>query len=465
MKKILHTLALSLLAVAAFAQGQQATKPQPSGPPAPGVVIDKIIAKIDNYYVLKSEVDQTHAQYEAQAKAANQQAPTKCQILESLILNKFLVAKAEIDSVTVPDKQVENELTGRMDQMAMQYGSEKAIVEQFGKSIDQLKGEYRAQVREQLLAREMQRKITEDVKITPKEVRQFFNAIPKDSIPYLPTEVEVGQIVRVAKVTREEKSRLRERLLDIKKRAEAGEDFAKLAKEYSEDVASAQNGGNLGYAKRGMMVPEFEAAAMKLKPGQLSDIVESEFGFHLIKLEDIRGQEYNARHVLLRPEYARLDLTEPTRFLDSIRTLIVTDSIKFDKAARDFSEDKSTAEAGGLLRDRESGTTRLPLDASMEPTLFFTLDTMRVGSISKPLEFRTDDGKNAVRILYYKTKIPPHYANLQDDYQKLSNYALARKRNTAVDKWFTKSKGEVYINVDPEYRECSTIQNLINTGQ
>lgn len=463
MKNLLTTLAVSLLALSAFAQG--ASKDSTLGAAKPAVVIDKIIAKVDNYYVLKSELDQTFEQYEAQAQAAKQASPSKCQILESLILNKFLVAKAEIDSVTVPEKQVENELTGRMDQMAMQYGSEKGIVEQFGKSIDQLKGEYRAQVREQLLGREMQKKITEDVKITPKEVRQFFNAIPKDSIPYLPTEVEVGQIIRVAKVTREEKTRLRQRLLDLKKRVEAGEDFAKLAKEFSEDVGSAQNGGNLGFAKRGMMVPEFEAAAMKLKPMQLSDIVESDFGFHLIQLIEMRGQEYNARHVLFRPEYARLDLTEPKRFLDSIRTRIVTDSVKFEKAAHDFSEDKTTAEVGGLMRDRESGSTKLALDASMEPTLFFTLDTMKVGSISAPMEFRTDDGKSAVRILYYKTKIPPHYASYRDDYQKLQSYALGRKRNSAVEKWFAKSKGEVFIQVDPEYRDCPAVQNLLAGGQ
>ncbi len=448
-KRLLSTLVFGLLAGAGFAQ---------TAAPAP-LVVDKIIGKIDNYYVLKSDLDQMVAQYQGQANS-----PTPCQCLESLVLNKFLVAKADIDSVLVEDKMVENELTGRMDQMAMQYGSEKGIVEQFGKSIDQLKGELRSQVREQLLAQKMQRKITEDVKITPSEVRRFFNDIPKDSIPYLPTEVEIGQIVRIAKVTREEKSRLRERLLDVKKRIEAGEDFAKLAKEFSEDAVSAQNGGSLGFAKRGMMVPEFEAAAMRLKPGQLSDIVESDFGFHLIQLVEIRGQEYNARHVLLRPEYARLDLTDARMFLDSVRTRILSDSAKFDKVARDVSEDKTTAEVGGLLRDRESGSTRLALDATMEPTMYFILDTMKVSSISQPLEFRTDDGKSAMRILYYKTKIPPHYASLKEDYQKLSNYALSRKRNTAVESWFNKSKSEVFIRIDPEYRDCPAVQNLINSS-
>ena len=430
--------------------------------PGTGVVIDKIVAKVDNYYVLKSDLDRMFQEYKGSGQP---NAPTECQCLESLILNKFLVAKAEIDSVLLPDKTLENELTGRMDQMVAQYGSEKGIVEQFGKSLEQLKGELRSVVREQLLARQMQQKITEGVKITPSEVRQFFNAIPKDSIPYLPTEVEVGQIVRVAKVTREEKGRLRQRLLDIRKRVETGEDFATLAKEFSEDVASAQNGGNLGFAKRGSMVPEFEAASMKLKPLQISDVIESDFGFHLIQLIEMRGQEYNARHILLRPEYARLDLTDPTRFLDSIRTRILSDSLKFEKAAREFSEDKATAESGGLIRDRESGSSKLALDTSMEPVLYLTIDTMKVGVISRPIEYRTDDGKSAVRILYYKTKLPPHYASLRDDYQKLAAYAMNRKRNSAVEKWFAKSKEEVFIQVDPEYRDCSTLQSLIPGGQ
>ncbi|MCY7352916.1 MAG: peptidylprolyl isomerase [Cytophagaceae bacterium] len=484
MKKIFSTAAFFALTLTAFAQqpgdslasANQPTTPNTSardtstlgtvapgtGESTPGIMIDKIIAKVDNYYVLKSDLDRMFQEYKGSSQP---NTPNECQCLESLIMNKFLVAKAEIDSVLLPDKTLENELTGRMDQMIGQYGSEKGIVEQFGKSLEQLKGELRSVVREQLLARQMQQKITEGVKITPSEVRQFFNAIPKDSIPYLPTEVEVGQIVRVAKVTREEKSRLRQRLFDIKKRVETGEDFATLAKESSEDVGSAQNGGNLGFAKRGTMLPEFEAASMKLKAGQMSDIVETEYGFHLIQLVEMRGQEYNARHILLRPEYARLDLSDPKRFLDSIRTRILSDSLKFEKAARDHSEDKITAETGGLIRDRESSSSKLALDTSMEPVLYLTLDTMKLGAISHPIEFRTDDGKSAMRILYYKTKLPPHYASLKDDYQKLAAYALNQKRNTSVEKWFAKSKAEVFIQVDPEYRDCSTLQSLIPSGQ
>ena len=183
----------------------------------------------------------------------------------------------------------------------------------------------------------------------------FMMRIPKDSLPYMPAEVEVGQIVRFAKPTKEQKEVLRQRLLDLKKRVENGEDFAKLAKEISEDVGSAQNGGDLGFAKRGVMVAPFEGAALKLKPNEMSDVVESDFGLHLIQLLETRGAEYHARHILLRPDYNRLDLTGPTHYLDSLRNLIQIDSLKFEKAAHDFSEDKSTADAGGLLRDAAIG--------------------------------------------------------------------------------------------------------------
>lgn len=452
--RILFTLTLAVLAGAAAAQ-QTTTPPKK-------ISLDKIVGKVDNYYVLKSDVETMFYQY---GGGQEPKAPTRCQCMESLLINKVMLAKAEIDSVVVEDKEVENQLSGRMDQFIAQYGSEKNIVEQFGKTLNQLKTELRPEIRNQLVAQRMQATITESVKITPKEVQRFFNDIPKDSIPFLPSEVEVGQIVRVAKVTKEEKDKLRERLVDIKRRINEGEDFGKLAELYSEDVESAKRGGVLGFAKRGTMVPEFEAAAMKLEPNQLSDIVESEYGLHLIQLMEKRGQEFLSRHILLRPDYSRLDLTEPTRYLDSLRTLILADSIKFEKAAREYSEDKTTSETGGMIMDPETRSARMSLDASMETYLYLTLDTMKVGTISQPLEYRTPDGKTAVRLLYYKTKYPPHSANFKDDYAKLRNFALSQKRSKAVDEWLRKTKNEVYIVVDPEYADCQGVREILPVGQ
>ncbi|MBB6003645.1 peptidylprolyl isomerase [Arcicella rosea] len=429
-----------------FCQALQAQTP---------VVIDKIIAKVDNHFILKSELESQVQQYKQSGQAG---APSTCQIFESLVVGKMMLAKSEIDSITVEDKRVESELTSRMEQMEQQFGSQKNIIEAYGKSISSLKDELRSAIKEQLTTRKMQEKITSDVKITPKEVRRFFEAIPKDSIPYMPSEVEIGHIVRLAKTTKAQKEELYKRLYDYKKRAENGESFEEMAKLYSEDLGSGKRGGDLGFAKRGQMVAPFEAAALKLKPNQLSDVVESEFGFHLIKLLEVRGQEYHALHILLRPDYQRLDVVEPTKYLDSIRVLIQRDSIKFERAAKEFSEDKATQDAGGMITDPQTRSIKMALDGTMESGLYFTIDSMTVGTITPPMPYRTEDGRSAVRILYYKAKHAPHYANLEDDFQRMSNYALNRKRNTAIEKWFATAKNDVFIYIVDEYKECNIMK-------
>ena len=423
-----------------------------------GISLNKIIAKVDNYYVLRSDLEESYQSYIGQ----NQTPPQKCQLLESLVINKMMLAKAEIDSVVVDDKIVDSELDSRMQYMVQQFGSEKNIIEAYGKSLEMLKSELRTQVKDQKVVQKMQGKITTDVKVTPRDVRKFFDAIPRDSLPYMPADVEVGQIVRFAKPTKEQKEVLRQKLLDIKKRVQNGEDFGKLAKENSEDIGSAEKNGDLGFAKRGMMVAPFEGAALRLKPNEMSDVVESDFGLHLIQLLETRGAEYHARHILLRPDYNRLDVTGPTHFLDSLRTLIVADSIKFDKAAHDFSEDKATADAGGLLRDPQSGGSKLAMDGTMEYALFQMLDTMKVAQVSKPLPYRTEDGKSAVRLLYFKSKVAPHTADFKIDFEKLQTIVLTNKKNRAIDDWFKKSVADVYIIVDPEFQGCrifGTTQN------
>ena len=441
MKKVISSALIMLvgwfLTAPTFGQGQ-------------GVSLNRIIAKVDNYYVLQSDLEEAYQSYVGQ----NQTPPQKCQLLESLVINKMMLAKAEIDSVVVEEKIVDSELDSRMQYMIQQFGSDKNIVEAYGKSLEMLKSELRTQVKDQKVVQKMQQKITSDVKVTPRDVRKFYDGIPKDSLPYIPAEVEVGQIVRFAKPTKEQKDVLRQKLLDFKQRVEKGEDFAKLAKENSEDVGSAQNGGDLGFAKRGMMVAPFEGAALKLKPNQISDVVESDFGLHLIQLIETRGAEYHARHILLRPDYNRLDISGPTHYLDSLRNLIQIDSLKFDKAAKEYSEDKNTADAGGLLRDAQSGSSRLAMDGTMEYAMFQMLDTMKVGSVSAPLPYRTEDGKSAVRLLYFKSKVAPHTADFTKDFEKLQTIVLSNKKNRAIDDWFKKSIADVYITVDPEYHGC-----------
>lgn len=432
MKKILIWFALCPFW--ALAQGQ-------------GTTINKIIARVDNYYILKSDLQEAKANYEQNG----QKVPDEGRVLESLIINKLLLAKSEIDSVSVEDKVIDGQLEQRMQYMAQRFGSEKNIVAAYGKSIEALKVELRQPIKEQATIEKMQDKITEAVKVTPSDVRKFFNTIPKDSLPYIPAEAEIGHIVRMAKVTKLQKEDLRKKLFDYKARIEKGEDFAKLATEFSEDLGSGKQGGDLGFAKRGQMVSAFEGAVLKLKPNQISDPVESEFGFHLIQMLETRGAEYHARHILLRPEYNRMDVTEPTRVLDSIRALIQVDTLKFEKAAKEWSEDKATADAGGMLIDPASRTSKLPLDQTMEPTLYFTLDSMKVGMITAPVSYRTEDGRTGVRVLWYKNKIEPHIADLKQDYEKIYNIVLQNKKARAVDEWFRKAVADVFIKVEPEY--------------
>lgn len=432
----LAVLLLVLTAISSWAQGKSTS-------------INKVIARVDNYYILRSDLEELILQYTQQ----NQPAPNPGQALESLIVRKMLLAKAEIDSVEVEDKQIDNQISGRMDYMAKRFGSEKNIVEAYGKSIEMLKAELRGQIKEEMVSEKMQSKITEAIKVTPSEVRRFFNSIPKDSLPYIPAEVEIGQIVRYAKVTKAQNDELRQRLLEFKERVEKGEDFSSLASAYSEDIGSAQQGGDLGFAKRGAMVPEFEGAALKLKPNEISDPVESEFGLHLIQLLETRGAEYHARHILLRPDYNRMDLSDPQRVLDSLHRLIEKDSLKFETVAKKWSEDKATADAGGLIKDPQTGVSRLPLDASMDYGLYTMLDTMKVGTISAPMNYRTDDGKTAMRIIYYKSHIDSHTASLKEDFEKLTNIVLANKKTKAVDEWFKKAVADVFIKVDPEFQQ------------
>lgn len=442
---------LSLLLVGmsqiSFSQGQQ------------GVSLDKIIARVDNHYILNSDLEDMYLSYTSQG----QKPPEKCQLLESLIINKLLLAKAEIDSVLVEDNVVDGELDAKMNFMIQRFGSEKNIMEAYGKSVDALKTELRQQVKEQKIVEKMQQKISGSVKITPNEVRRFFNAIPKDSLPYIPSEIEVGEIVRLGTVTKEQKDKLRQQLIDLKKRAEKGEDFSMLAQIYSEDLGSAKNGGDLGFAKRGAMVPEFEGAALGLKPGEMSDVIESQFGFHLIKLIETRGAEYHAKHILLRPDYNKgTDMTDAIRTLDSLKQLIQVDTLKFAKAALDNSEDKMTSETGGLIQDRNTGLSRLALDASMDPALYFAIDSMKVGDISVPISYRTEDGTSGMRILWYKSKSEPHTANLKDDYEKMAQIVLSNKRNNALEEWFKKAQGDVYISIETEYSNCKVLGFLHN---
>ncbi len=453
--KRLPTLAilalLSLLVVPHTSQAQLGiTRPRGQE------LVDGIIVKVDNQIVLRSEVENIYSQEVARAQGKLLPPDLKCKILQSLVLNRLMLARAEVDSVTVTDQRVNSELDRRMAYFVQQIGSEKKLEELYNKSVRALKEDLRSQVRDQLVQQEMQEKIAGKVAVTPREVKEYFEKVPKDSIPYFSTEVEVGQIVIPAQVNDEAKQASITKLNELRARILAGEKFETLAKEFSQDPGSAVEGGYLGFFKRGELVPPYEAAARKLEPGQLSPIVESQFGFHLIQLIERKGESYSTRHILLKPATGTTDVGASAIKLAKIRRQILSDSISFAKAAKEYSDDKVSSANGGLLANRQDGGSRLPLD-KLDPAVFFTIDTMKVGHITPPLPYRTDDGKDAMRILYLKSNIPPHQANLTDDYQKISQAALAQKKSRALDEWYDKNRNSVYLEVAPEYDSCKVL--------
>ena len=299
----------------------------------------------------------------------------------------------------------------------------------------------------------MQETISSKVKVNPSDVKKYFASIPKDSLPYFSTEIEVGHIVKMPIIGREEKLEARSKLEKIKQRILAGEDFCALSKENSEDPGSAENCGELGFFKKGTLVPEYEGVAYRLKQGELSVIVESEYGYHLIQMIERKANEINTRHILVKPKSSNNDITNSVRFLDSLKSKILSDSISFEKAAKDHSDEKMTKENGGLFLDEKTGFTKIPME-SVDPSIFFIVDTMKVGTISEPLPYTMPDGTQAIRIVYYKSKTLPHQANLRDDYQKIYKAAQAEKKNKLLQEWFKKTKNEVFIDIDKEYESC-----------
>lgn len=420
-----------------------------------GFTVDKIIAKVDNYIVLKSDLERAYQDYITNGGTPSQEA--RCQYLAILLRNKLMVAKAEIDSVVVGDDQVESNMQRRFDLILSQFGgSQQQIEEAYGKTMEQIKGDIYDQIKEQLVVQKMQEEITKDITVTPNEVKRFFNKIPVDSIPYLSAEVEVGQIVRLAKVSQKQKEETKRQLIEIRERIVEGEDFATLAKKFSADPSVVTNGGDMGFVGRGVMVPEFEAMSFKLKVGEISMPVESAFGFHIIQLLGRRGNEYHSQHILMSPSPSESDLTEASRFLDSVRTLILSKSYDFEKAAKEFSDDVMTKSEGGYFADPDGGTY-VSVD-ELDPVVFFNIDTMKVGGISKPVAYRTDQQKDAVRIFYYKSRIPPHQASLNEDWSKIENYTLNEKKNRVLFKWFEKVRQDVFINIDPTYNYCRLLE-------
>lgn len=440
---VLLTFTLSVLSNKSFAQIQS------------GDVVEKIVAWVDDEIILKSELDMTLYQFMGAYQAQVDQDVT-CDVLETLILNKVMIAKSKIDSVYVDEEMLGQELDRRISQIFAQFGGDaETVLKEYGKTLEELKTEIRPTLEDQMLIQKMQEKITAGVSVTPKEVKQFYKQIPKDSLPKFSTQVEVGHIVRFSKPSEETKEATRRQLEDIKKRIQNGEDFGTLAKQYSQDPGSGKLGGELGFFKRGQLVPQYEAAALSMRPGEMSEIVESQFGFHLIQLIERRGNEFNSRHILLKAPSSYNDIERERVFLDSIRSLILKDTMDFTVAAFKFNEDPATKQTNGFMTDFE-GNYRISVEKL--GSVYFTIEDMETGEISKPLSYVDEEGTKGLRIIYLKSRILPHVANLTDDYQQLREATLEEKKNLTVEEWFQETKDQVYVRVDDDHKTCKILE-------
>lgn len=419
--------------------------------------LDKVAAVVGSSIILQSDIEMQYSQYLAQGNPAN--PAVKCDILQSLLSQKILGQQAIIDSVTVTDDQVDSEIERRLRAMSGRAGGQERLESFLGRSLLQYKDEIRPDIKEMLVAQKMQGKITENVAITPLEVKRYFDAIPKDSLPFFNTEVEIAEIVSYPKLNKEEKEVFRDKAEVLRLRIKGGEDFSTLASLYSQDPGSAREGGELGFMDRGSLVKEFAATAFKLKQGELSQVIETEFGFHVLQVIERLGEQVNVRHILIKSEPTAASLERAKAHIDSIYTQVVEKKLDFGAAATFYSDNKETKYNGGMMLNAENvqnRTTYIPTD-KLDPQVFLTIDTMAVGGISKPSIFTGPDGKTGYRILMLKSKTAPHQASLEQDFPKIKEVAFEDKNNRTVSEWFEKRRRITYIKIDGEFQACPQV--------
>ena len=450
--KLLNRLIPSLLAFWILGQAQAQET-------ATGQVVDKIVAKVDNNILLESEVQKSYLEALSQAQQGIE-APTRCSVFESLLINKLMVAKAVVDSVIVTDGEVLLEANNRFAMVMQQFGGDEAMLaEMYGKTAEQLKAELEEVMREQLIVRKMRKTITDGITVSPAEVRAFYLNIPKDSLPLFTSEATVGQIVRKPETNPKVREKIIAQLKQFKEAIGSGKStFAELAKAYSEDPGSGAQGGDLGFFRRGELAPEYEATALGLRQGEISDPIETQFGFHMIQLLENKGSTFNTRHILRIPKASEEDIVKSERYLDSLKKEVLAGKIDFAKAAKEYSQDRTTSDAGGFFTDPATTSNRLSLRTLEDPVLYFTIDTMKVGDITPPIRFEDPREGTKVRILFYKARYPAHKANLEDDYEKLKAATLRRKEDEVLSKWFVTAKEDIFIDIDPAYDRCDALK-------
>ena len=421
-------------------------------------LIDKTVALVGNSVILLSQVE-SEAMY-MQSMGYVTDRNLRCEALESIMVTKLFYTQAVLDSLAVNPDMVEAMLNQQMDGILSRFGGEKEVEAYFQKPMHEIREEFRDRILEQNLAGEMRRTIAGKISdVTPKEVERFYKRVPKDSLPVIPTQYKISEITIYPNVERAELA-ARERLLEFRQRVLDGEKFSLLATLYSEDPGSAMRGGELGMSSKSLFWPEFSDAAMSLKPGQVSPIVKTPNGYHLIQLIAREGDMFNARHILLRPRYTAEDRDSAFIRLDSIRNAILTDSITFEQAAKKFSQDPLTRTNGGLVPDSETGAPFIDID-KLKSEEYNVLKDMRPGEISRPIESTDNEsragvaaGNTAYKIIRLDEIREAHTPTFEQDFDILLDMATNQKAADAVEAFINEKLKTMYIVIDPLFREC-----------
>lgn len=424
-------------------------------------VIDKVVATVGGEIILLSEIEEQLSY----AKQQNADLPASygCVVLQNIIVTKLLVNQAKLDSIDVKDEEVETQLETRVEKLLQYFNQdEKALSDYYGQTINDMKDQMRNDMRNQLLSERMQGQVTGKATVTPSEVQAFFNKIPLDSMPYFNSEVEIKELVFKPTVNELQRSKSRGLAEDLRKRIVEGENFADLAKKYSDDPGSGAEGGDLGWQKRGTFVPEFEATCYNLEKNQISEVIETEFGFHVIQLLERRGNLVHARHILIRTEITDNDLDLAKERLDSIRTLIVRDSLPFSYAVKRYGDKNAQSYSNdGRVTNPRSGNTFFE-GTDLETDIFFAIDGLKNGETTPPVVFRAPDGSKFFRLIQLQSRTKPHKANLKQDYNKIQAAALEQKKSEYTEKWVIERLRSTYLAIDPMYSDCPEIKLMLN---
>lgn len=434
-------LLLALMAVGNSVMAQEET------------VIDQVVAVVGKNIIKLSDIENTYGQMRRTQGYVNPKE-NRCNILESMLISKLLIHKGEIDSVEVSDEEVENQVQYYLKAYLRQYGSKEAMRQATGYTYDEFHDIYFDLLKNRILSQRVEYALTENVKITPAEVSEYFNEIPKDSLPQMPEEYEISEIVIKPSISEEERDRVRTQLAELRERIIKGEKFSMLATLYSEDPGSNKKGGELGFFTRGDMVSEFEAAAFALKPGEVSPIIETSFGFHIIQLIERRGNSINVRHLLLTPKVSSADLLAARVKLDSIVNQVRLGNITFEEAAKQYSDGDSKKQ-GGVVSNPQTGNNRFTKEEFQQLYPGISLVSMNAGDITNATPMKTSENKDAYRLVKLNKKIPAHQANLSDDYDKILNAALEEAKHKKVTEWCQRMIKNTYIRIADEYQDCN----------